>query len=286
MLELLPSPFAPKLRQFLEGLESSCFICSPYITLGPMQQLVEIVRKKNAQDDIEIKMLTDISPQNLVQKSTDIAALILLMQSVKNVEIIYLPRVHAKVYIAGESEAIVSSANFTGGGTVANLEYGVSVRDPKTVREITDDITKYSKLGSAVSAAQLDDLKDRVEQLRTAIGEEQRSIRAKTRALSAQLRRETEDNLIRVRTSNRTTHAIFADTLLYLLSRRDSPTIELHEMIREIHPDLCDDSIDRVIDGKSFGKFWKHEVRSAQATLKRKGAIEHDAKSRLWKLVK
>lgn len=251
-----------------------------------MQQLVEIVRKKNAQDDIEIKMLTDISPQNLVQKSTDIAALILLMQSVKNVEIIYLPRVHAKVYIAGESEAIVSSANFTGGGTVANLEYGVSVRDPKTVREITDDITKYSKLGSVVSAAQLDDLKDRVEQLRTAIGEEQRSIRAKTRALSAQLRRETEDNLIRVRTSNRTTHAIFADTLLYLLSRRDSPTIELHEMIREIHPDLCDDSIDRVIDGKSFGKFWKHEVRSAQATLKRKGAIEHDAKSRLWKLVK
>lgn len=286
MLELLPSPFAPRLRQFLEKLENSCFICSPYITLGPMQQLVEVVRKKKVEDIIEIKMLTDISPQNLVQKSTDIAALILLMKSVKNVEIIYLPRVHAKVYIAGKSEAIVSSANFTGGGTVANLEYGVSVRDPKMVREITDDITNYAKLGSAVSAAQLDGLKDRVEQLRVAIGDEQRSIRAKTRALSAELRRETEESLIRVRISERTTHAIFADTLLYLLSRRDSPTVELHEMIREIHPDLCDDSVERLIDGKSFGKFWKHEVRSAQATLKRKGTIEYNAESRLWKLVK
>ena len=284
MLELLPSPFAPRLRQFLETLEHNCFICSPYVTLGPVQQLIEIIRQKKTEESIEIKMLTDISPQNLVQKSTDIDALILLMKNVKNVEITYLPRVHAKVYIAGECEAIVSSANFTQGGTVVNLEYGISIKEPKIVREISDDITRYSRLGSAVSAEQLDDLKERVEQLREAIGEEQRSIRAKTRALSAQLRRETENNLIRVRTSQRTTHAIFAETLLYLLSRRALPTVDLHEMIREIHPDLCNDSVERVIDGKKFGKFWKHEVRSAQASLKRKGAIKYDADSRLWTL--
>ena len=265
-------------------MEHSCFICSPYVTLGPVQQLIEIIRQKKTEESIEIKMLTDISPQNLVQKSTDIDALILLMKNVKNVEITYLPRVHAKVYIAGECEAIVSSANFTQGGTVVNLEYGISIKEPKIVREISDDITRYSRLGSAVSAEQLDDLKERVEQLREAIGEEQRSIRAKTRALSAQLRRETEDNLIRVRTFQRTTHAIFAETLLYLLSRRALPTVDLHEMIREIHPDLCNDSVERVIDGKKFGKFWKHEVRSAQASLKRKGAVKYDADSRLWTL--
>ncbi|MEK7270344.1 MAG: hypothetical protein AAB215_05290 [Planctomycetota bacterium] len=43
--------------------------------------------------------------------------------------------------------------------------------------------------------------------------------------------------------------------------------------IQNIHPDICDDSIDRVIDGQHFGKKWKHFVRSAQQHLKQRGEI-------------
>jgi len=46
--------------------------------------------------------------------------------------------------------------------------------------------------------------------------------------------------------------------------------------VQQIHPDLCDDTIDRVIDAVHFGKKWKHYVRNAQQALKRKGLIDFD----------
>jgi hypothetical protein len=51
------------------------------------------------------------------------------------------------------------------------------------------------------------------------------------------------------------------------------PTVQLHKLISELHPDLCDDSVDRVIEGENFGKKWKHAVRTAQQNLKKKGEI-------------
>ena len=50
-------------------------------------------------------------------------------------------------------------------------------------------------------------------------------------------------------------------------------TSELHQHVRAIHPDLCDDE-DRIIGGESFGRKWKHTVRTAQQHLKHRGEIE------------
>ncbi|MEW6241693.1 MAG: hypothetical protein AB1564_12875, partial [Chloroflexota bacterium] len=94
--------------------------------------------------------------------------------------------------------------------------------------------------------------------------------------------RVVEDNLIRLRVKHKTTNSIFSDTLLYLLSQKSMPTEELHLLVKEIHPDLCDDNFDRVIDGRHFGKLWKHQVRNAQAYLKRAGLIFYDEENRLW----
>jgi hypothetical protein len=47
-------------------------------------------------------------------------------------------------------------------------------------------------------------------------------------------------------------------------------------MIQQLQPDICDDSIDRVIDGVHFGKRWKHYVRTAQQFLKRTGRVYFD----------
>lgn len=59
--------------------------------------------------------------------------------------------------------------------------------------------------------------------------------------------------------------------------------MELHPLIQRLQPDLCDDSIDRVIEGVHFGKKWKHHVRSAQQFLKRQGRIRYDGAR--WHLV-
>lgn len=59
-------------------------------------------------------------------------------------------------------------------------------------------------------------------------------------------------------------------------------THEIHPLVEGIHPDLCDNSVDRVINGVHFGKRWKHMVRNAQQSLKAQGLIEID--NRNWRL--
>jgi len=69
-------------------------------------------------------------------------------------------------------------------------------------------------------------------------------------------------------------HTVFAQTILYLLGTLGPlTTVQLHARIAGIHPDLCDNTVDRVIDGKRFGKKWKHAVRTAQQQLKKRGVI-------------
>ena len=86
--------------------------------------------------------------------------------------------------------------------------------------------------------------------------------------------RNAQDSLIRVRLAGGAVHTVFAHTIEYLLRTNGPLTTEtLHPMIKAIHPDLCDDSVDRVIDGKRFGKKWKHAVRTAQQQLKKRGGV-------------
>jgi carbamoyl-phosphate synthase large subunit len=61
-----------------------------------------------------------------------------------------------------------------------------------------------------------------------------------------------------------------------LLRSGPRTTVDLHRMVQRIHPDICDDSIDRVIDGVHFGKKWKHYVRTAQQHLKKKDLVAHE----------
>lgn len=83
--------------------------------------------------------------------------------------------------------------------------------------------------------------------------------------------------VLKSRAQGTTTHRIFSDTVLYLLEEKGPlTTAELNPLIQQIHPDLCDDTIDRVIDGVHFGKKWKHHVRNAQLNLKRKNLIVSD----------
>ncbi|MGB9912717.1 MAG: hypothetical protein ACPLRO_05060 [Candidatus Kapaibacteriota bacterium] len=95
----------------------------------------------------------------------------------------------------------------------------------------------------------------------------------------AQLLKKSTENLEVELLKNRikegkTINAIFSDTILYLLKKKGAlSTEEIHPLIQTIHPDICDDSIDRVINGQHFGKKWKHLVRDAQQSLKKKGLI-------------
>jgi hypothetical protein len=80
-------------------------------------------------------------------------------------------------------------------------------------------------------------------------------------------------------------NALFSDTILYLL-KKEGPlsTKEMNPMIQIMHPDICYDSIDRVINGQNFGKKWKPLVRDSKQYLKKRGLIF--LKNNKWHIAK
>jgi hypothetical protein len=283
MVAVHTSPIQPTFNEFIDQLGGESMICSPFISIGPVRQLVTKIQGQGVRDDLQLTVLTDLSVRNVVQGSTDIAAIVFLREHIPRSSIRHLPSIHAKVYIANGNYALVTSANFTDGGASKNREYGLSVRDPELVNRIASDISEYAALGADVSLLRLRSLSKRISSLKSLISEEQQSINAKFRAVATELEQEAEEELLRARVAGRAIHAVFADTILYLLGKGAMPTTELHAHVRGIHPDLCDEFTDRVIDGQHFGKLWKHQVRTAQQYLKRTGMITNDPASRLWR---
>jgi hypothetical protein len=282
MIDPLASPFSDAFADFRQSVTASCFVCSPFITQAPVRALVKSFQERQIEDAVQVRVLTDISYMNLIQGSTDVEALLYLHDHLPNVQVSYLPRVHAKVFIADDALAIVGSANFTDGGTFRNYEYGLRVRETPLVQQIREDVTRYASLGGEATPGRLRELGQQIIPLREAAREAQRSLRQILPEPITRQQQAAEDNLIRIRVEGRTANAIFSDTLLYLLSRSPKTTAELNALIQQIHPDLCDDSTDRVIDGVHYGKKWKHQVRGAQVSLARQGHITRDKATGLW----
>ena len=128
-------------------------------------------------------------------------------------------------------------------------------------------------LGSPIDKLQLQAFATVAGELRDMREAAERSLKSRIRREFDRRMREIDDDLLCARAAGRTAHAIFADAIRHLLRRKPMTTVEINQTIRSIHPDLCDDNIDRVINGQHFGKKWKHAVRTAQAFLRRKGEI-------------
>ena len=286
MVEFLSSPFSPVFDDFIGNIRTSCLICSPYITSEPISRLVKSIYGRGLQETLKVHIVTDLTIANLVRGASDIDALVYLTESLPRVEIAYTPCVHAKVCLADEDYALIGSANFTSGGAWRNWEYGVRIRDKAAVAKIRSDMTAYASLGAVVSLQNLRELQLRTDKLREAIQDEQKAVNTKLRELFKGREQEVTEQLLRIRVVGRTFHAILCETILYLLEQRPMTTKEIHTAVQMLHPDLCDDTIDRVIDGRHFGKLWKHYVRTAQVTLARKRQIEQKEASRQWSLIK
>jgi ABC-type amino acid transport substrate-binding protein len=210
----------------------------------------------------------------MLSGTTDVEALAGLLESIPHTSIRFLPSLHAKVYIADETEAVVTSANMTSSGLTKNFEYGAVFSDIPLVRQIKKDVLDYAGLGSPIEYPQLKAFAAVVKEVGGAQTSAQRTLNRRARKEFEKVLYSAQSEVLRARAAGRAPHAIFAEAILYLLKMGPATTEELHRKIQAIHPDLCDDSIDRVIDGKHFGKRWKHAVRTAQQHLKKEGRIE------------
>lgn len=269
---LLHSPIERPLRQLLTGCERNLFVASPFINDYGVGVLIDALA--NRIRSVSIEILTSVNPRSLTDGGLDLTALIRLCQEQSLVGIRSLPQLHAKVYVVDERKAIIGSANLTRGGLRENHEYGIAVSDTRLVAGIAADTRAYANLGSLFTHETLEQLAGMTRQLQAAQKRAERAQRLGDagRQLRRQVR-DIENALLRSRVRERAITAIFADTIRYLLRSGPMSTEALHSRIKSIHSDICDDSIDRVIDGQRFGRLWKHHVRNAQQFLKRRGEI-------------
>lgn len=280
-MQLLTSPWLESFELFARSIKRSALLVSPFIGSMPLQILSSILPRDRL---AQIEILTNLSVANLVEGSTSARAIADFCHWLPGTKVRHLPGLHAKVYIADERQAIVTSANLTEGGVRRNYEYGIALTEPALVASISRDLRCYGDLGVAISLAHLDQLARISEDLQSRRAQ---LVESATRTLRHEFQSRVEaatETLRELRARpGESTNSIFARTILHLLRRSPLMTREIHPLVQSIHPDLCDDTIDRIINGVRFGKRWKHMVRNAQQTLKEQGLISFDG--RRWHLV-
>jgi hypothetical protein len=235
-------------------------------------------------DSIPVLLLTDLSRDNMLSGGTDVSAIVGLCDVLPRTEIRFLPNLHAKVYIADEKYAVVTSANLTDAGLCRNHEYGIYVDESELVKKITADITQYASLGSLVNPLQLREFERVVAELRKLKAEAEKQFKADIRKEFDKKMRAANKEILRVRAESLSQHAAFAETILFLLKQGPRDTKNLYTAVQSIHPDLCDDSIKLVIRGEAWNQVkWHHRVRHAQLFLKRQGRVRREGNK--WYLV-
>lgn len=276
-MEVLSSPWVHVFERFLCRVQDSLLISSPFVGRAPCDVLVSVLAERLEPSRLNLLVLTNLSRDNMLAGSTDPFALLQILEAFPLATIRFLPSLHAKVYVADHSAAIVTSANLTQSGLTRNLELGVWLEERTMVCQVRDQVESYASLGTLITRQQLEQFAQIVDDLRELKRRVEASADNRLRAEFDRRLERADVQVLRTRTAGRAAHAIFADAILYLLRNGPRQTPDLHREIQGIHPDLCDDNVDRIIDGRRFGKKWKHAVRTAQQYLKKKGLVRFES---------
>ena len=266
-MKLFASPLRSAVEHVVSQAKRELFIASPYIKESETRWLTESFRGKQ-RAELRLSILTDVCTDSVLSGSLDVSALQRLSVSFPCSTITTLPRLHAKVYIADSRVALITSANFTKSGLDLNSEYGVGIEEPDAITKVREDMLSYCRLGQMLSGDALMELSEAAERLSAEFRQVQRDATIAVKRQFRESLREAQVEFIRAKVGNRTSHAIFAEAILYLLSKKPMRTVDLQPAIKELLPELCTDD-DLVINGQKFGKRWKHGVRTAQVYLRR-----------------
>jgi len=142
------------LAHLLAEAEHDVFVYSPYVTKQGADFLVASI-SASVRASGQLTLLTNLSPSNVTQGSTDPEALQTLATTAPRMEIYHLPSLHAKVYVADTRRVIVTSGNLTFSGLNTNYEYGFCVEHARTVDVVRRDMAEYAKLGARIELGQL-----------------------------------------------------------------------------------------------------------------------------------
>ena len=265
-------------------MDESLLIATPYIKHDAAQWLLAELSARQREQSMQATIMTDISPESSLSASLDIRALILFADYFQHVSIFDVRRLHAKVYVADEKQAIITSGNLTSSAFATNYEYGVIVTEPTMVKQVSKDLQDYAKAGRQVSRTELARLdeasRDLVAQYKQGAGR-----------LGAGMRRELTNEWDKIATAfgaplglHETGSARFKGPIIEVLaSRGPLTTKELCQVVQASWPYLCDNTLMRIAKDGTRKRQWRHDIHTAQETLQRQGVLRRDAQG-LWRL--
>jgi len=287
-MQSIKSPWASTFDEFACSIQESAIIAAPFIRRRPLERLA---RKLQSRKSVRIDLLTSLASGSLAEGLVDCGALLWFCERVPGTSVRHLLHLHAKAYVADRHTAIVTSANLTDSGLIRNFELGVKITEARVVDEISHDLTEYGGMGVGVSNSQLSELDGLAQQAQELKARVDRINRSGTTAQYDDALNGINEKLIGLRVAppefatdpRGSITGQFSEAVRYVLARHGPlPTSEINALVRDLKPELCDDEVDRVIHGQSFGKRWKHDIRNAQQHLKRQGLIVLE--NRRWRL--
>ena len=138
------------------------------------------------------------------------------------------------------------------------------------------DLEAYSRVGNALTTSGLSGLADIAKQVRETYRAVERTAEISLRRRFNRELRKAKKAFLQAQVGQRTASGVLSEAILYILSEGPMTTRELHPRVQQVLADLCNDEVELVINGERFGKRWKHVVRNAQQSLKRRGKIVSD----------
>lgn len=279
MIKFLGRAWRSELAQLALTAERSVLVAAPYIKYEEAAWFCKQLRP-----DLEITTLTNIDADAVSSSTLDIAALRFLAEASPYARLIALPNLHAKVFLADDKSAIVTSGNLTKAALDRNFEYGVMVFRQDWVTAIRNDMLTFSRLGSEVGTATLLELSNLEKSLREArVDVANSALPSAKRAFSAVMRR-ARPILASAQVGVRSANAVFGEAIQYVLADGPLPTVTIAQRVSSLMPTLCDDNQELMINGQRYGKAWKHRLRNAQQDLKRRGVVTYSTSSKDWAL--
>lgn len=289
----IKSPWEATFDQFAGSIQESAIVAAPCITREPIERLAEGINSRRR--SVRLNVLTNLHPENSAGTSLDIGALIWLCEQVPDTTVRHLRRLHAKVYVADDHTAIVTSANLTNGGLSRNRELGVAITDPETVKDIAEDLWEYGNLGILVPPDELIELGDMAKEARRAQAAVAEAAPDRVKSDYNTIVNRMDKRLIALRIAGEefdidpeaAITAQFADAIKYILRSGPMRTVDMYSLVEELKPELCSNDTDIIINDENFGKDWQRTLRNAQQQLRRNRIIIHEGgRNGIWRLRK
>ena len=160
----LASPWSENFDCFARSIRRQAILVAPFISRGPLERMSGILSQN---DPPKVNILTNLAVDSMLQGSIDVGAIASFCKQIPSATVKHLPGLHAKVYVADDHLAIITSGNLTNSSLNRNYEYGVQITDTSAVKQISQDLQKYGSLGSEVSITELEQVAEISETLRT-----------------------------------------------------------------------------------------------------------------------